>query len=56
MTNLDTIGEMFPEPHWMYVYTDDFGTETNSNTNAGVYFKHFNLSRAFGTYCTNFGG
>ncbi|GFQ73484.1 putative rna-directed dna polymerase from transposon bs [Trichonephila clavata] len=53
MAALATIGERFPETHWLHVYTDGSVAGANHNAGAGVYFS---LSRAVGANCTNYDG
>ncbi|GFS91855.1 ribosomal RNA-processing protein 8 [Nephila pilipes] len=47
-----TISEKFPEWRCLYIYTD--GSATGAD--AGVYSRHFSLSRAIGKHYTNFDG
>ncbi|GFQ92632.1 putative rna-directed dna polymerase from transposon bs [Trichonephila clavata] len=53
---LATIGERFPESHWLHVYTDGSDAGANHKAGAGVYSSYFSLSRAVGANCTNYNG
>ncbi|GFQ78661.1 hypothetical protein TNCT_463081 [Trichonephila clavata] len=54
MAVLATIGERFPETHWLHVYTEGSLAGANHNAGAGVYSRYFSLSRAVGANCTNY--
>ncbi|GFR31258.1 hexokinase_2 domain-containing protein [Trichonephila clavata] len=56
MAALATIGERFPETHWLHVYMDGSAAGANHNAGAGVYSRYFSLSRAVGANCTNYDG
>ncbi|XP_014282727.1 uncharacterized protein [Halyomorpha halys] len=45
---LTTIAERNPEPEWIHIYTDGSATETNKNSDVGVYSSLFQLSAPAG--------
>ncbi|GFQ85621.1 hypothetical protein TNCT_971 [Trichonephila clavata] len=54
MAALATIGERFPETHWLRVYTD--GSAAGANHNAVRGLTPGTLSREVGANCTNYDG
>lgn len=54
MAAFTTIGKIFPEPHWcMWTL---MALLLAVDAVAGVYSRHFSISRAIGTNCTNYDG